>query len=272
MQMTERDKYDEKGYVVLRGIFSESEMQALEQQVDRIYDQWLTVNQSDAVEYSLINMHSLTSAKYFETSPPDRISFFEAIASKKLTEQLNAIFGNGLYFHNSQLFFNPHDGDRDPYWHRDIQYNPIEEETQREQLGEMLNLHIRIPLIGETGVELVPGTHKRWDTELERNVRLEIDGHRNSEALPGAELTHLEVGDILIFSANMIHRGNYALNKSRKALDLCVGKAHFLTSRSVDPSVLPTDEEMPKITNSDWYRCARELAVEAGSERSPVES
>lgn len=64
----------------------------------------------------------------------------------------------------------------------------------------------------ETGIELIPGTHARWDTELERNVRLECQGHRQHEDLPGARLLSLQPGDVLIFSANMLHRGNWQRN------------------------------------------------------------
>ncbi len=259
--MKYRTEYDNKGYLVIRQFFSSAEILAVVEKVDRIYQQWLIENESDAVEYQLINMHSLTKSAYFEGMPGERISFFKAIAQKSLTSLIKNIFGEGLYFHNSQLFFNPYQGSRLPYWHRDIQYNPISEEIQKNELGNMLSLHVRVPLIAETGVELVPGTHSRWDTKLEKNVRMELNGHKNSEELPGAELIQLEAGDILIFSANMLHRGNYILNKTRKALDLCVGKQHPLTSKCLDLSVLPTDEEMLIIGNNEWYELARGIAT-----------
>ena len=125
----------------------------------------------------------------------------------------------------------------------------------------MLSLHVRIPLVEEKGVEVVTGTHKRWDTEQERNVRLELNGHTNNESLPNSELLDLAVGDVLIFNAQMIHRGNYALNQTRKAFDLCVGKYHHLASSFLDEGVLPTKAELPHIKHNQWYTLAREIAA-----------
>ena len=68
-------------------------------------------------------------------------------------------------------------------------------------------------------------------------------------------------GDVLIFNAQMIHRGNYALNPTRKAFDLCVGKYHPLTAGSLDGRVLPTLAELGRITNGHWYALAREIAA-----------
>ena len=64
--------------------------------------------------------------------------FFEAIASVKLTEVLEIMFGSGIHFHNTQLFFNPSNKTRLPYWHRDMQYSPIEDAIQSDEQHRML--------------------------------------------------------------------------------------------------------------------------------------
>jgi hypothetical protein len=206
-------------------------------------------------------MHSLTSPHYFAGHEHERLLFFQTISSNELTALMTSLFGNGPYFHNTQLFFNPFENRKRPYWHRDMQYTPVAEAVQQNELQNMLSLHIRMPLIREQGVELIPGTHKRWDTELERNVRFELNGHSNSEDLPNAVIIALEPGDILIFSANMLHRGNYRLNQARNALDICIGKPHPITSGFLDESILPDVEALAKISNNQWYRNARELIV-----------
>ena len=252
------DQFEKRGYAVLRGFFSDEEVSRLDSHVDRIYQKWRSENEARIFEHKLVNMHSLTSAEYFLEAPDRRKDFFELIASPKLTETVKAIFGPNIYFHNTQLFFNPSNRERLPYWHRDMQYSPIEDSVQSGEQRKMLSLHIRVPLIAEAGVEVVTGTHRRWDTELEKKVRFELDGHSNSEPLPNSELIKLARGDVLIFDAQMIHRGNYELNPERKALDLCVGRYHPLVSRFLDPRVLPTDEEMDSIANNQWYRLARD--------------
>ena len=255
------DQYEKDGYAVLRGFFSGEELSMLDEHVDRIYQKWQLENEAIIFENKLVNMHSLTSPEYFLEAPDRRKEFFELIASPKLTENLETMFGADIHFHNTQLFFNPSNVERIPYWHRDMQYSPIKDSVQCDEQSKMLSLHIRIPLMDETGVEVVAGTHRRWDTELERDVRFELNGHKNSEPLPNSELIDLARGDILIFSAQMIHRGNYELNSARKAFDLCVGKYHPLAAGFLDPRVLPKDEEIDSIANNHWYRLAREIVA-----------
>jgi hypothetical protein len=254
-----KSHYQENGYIVLRNFFSDVAFDALAIHADRIYKKWASDNEADIYQHMLLNMHSLTSPEYFEEQPTERVEFFEAIASQKLTALLDEMFGSGIYFHNTQLFFNPSNSACLPCWHRDMQYSSHDDSTLRAELPNMLSLHVRIPLLAEKGVELVTGSHKRWDTELENNVRLEQHDHKNSELLPNAALIELSPRDILIFSAQMIHRGNYALNPNRKALDLCVGKYHPITSGFLDERVLPSESEMAGMTNNQWYRVARDI-------------
>jgi len=245
----------------LRNFFNEEEISSLDTQVDRVYKIWLSANEAEIFNNKLVNMHSLSSPEYFEGLPEERVRFFEAIASVKLTKIIESIFGSGIYFHNTQLFFNPSNKERLPYWHRDFQYSPIDDSIQQDEQNKMLSLHVRIPLVKEKGVEVVTGSHKRWDTKLEHDVRLELNDHKNSEPLPDAVLIDLKPGDIFIFNAQMIHRGNYDLNSTRKALDLCVGKYHPLVSDFLDERVLPKKEELENIVNNQWYKLALKVVA-----------
>ena len=255
--MSARKEYDDIGYIVLRNFLSDIEISSISKHVNSVFNSWMCSNKSEIFDHQLVNMHSLTKKEYFENTPEERVNFFNSISPIKLINLLEGMFGSEIYFHNTQLFFNPLNSKRLPYWHRDMQYSPLPDDIQKAEQNNMVSLHIRIPLVKEKGVEIVPGTHKRWDTELERDVRLELNGHNNNEQLPNARLIELDVGDILIFSSQMIHRGNYQLNDSRKALDLCVGKYHHLTFGFLDKKVLPTDEEIELINNNQWYSCAK---------------
>ncbi|MBW2941756.1 phytanoyl-CoA dioxygenase family protein [Zhongshania aquimaris] len=255
------EQYEKFGYAVLKGFFDKEEVASLAKHVDRIYEKWFSVNEAEIIASKLVNMHSLTSPEYFFDAPDLRKEFFEIIASVKLTKALEDMFGEGIHFHNTQLFFNPLNRKSKPSWHRDMQYSPIEDSVQCDEQNNMLSLHVRIPLIEEKGIELVTGTHKRWDTNLEREVRFELNGHKNSDSLPNSKLIELSLGDVLIFNAQMIHRGNYELNPKRKAFDLCVGKFHPLASSFLDSRVLPTADETNKIKNNQWYTLAREITV-----------
>lgn len=252
--------YDQNGYVVLRDFLSTKELLRLNELVDDIHQRWLSKNGAAFREHRLVNMHSLTHVEYFEDEPSNRLRLFKAIAPAKLVELLDELFETEIHFHNTQLFFNPHDREQLPYWHRDLQFSPIDDDVQKVKQEEMLNLHVRIPLVKEMGLEVIPGTHKRWDTNLEAQVRLELEGHRNSEELPGEVLVDLAPGDVMIFNAQMIHRGHYTDNESRKALDLCVGSAHELIDGSLDSSVLPSVGELEQLQSDTWYKRSWQIA------------
>ena len=258
-ELSSAKEYEDQGYFILRNFFNSQEIAHLTALIDPIFLQWRDGKEAHIFEHKLLNMHSLTHAGYFEQSQTRRLALFNAILPTKLTQYLDALFGEGLYFHNTQLFFNPINKARLPYWHRDMQYSPIADELQASELLNMLSLHVRIPLLDETGVELIPGSHKRWDTELERKVRFELDEHENSETLADSKLIELSQGDLLIFNAQMLHRGNYALNHERKALDLCIGKPHPLSIEFLDKSVLPTSQELTQLDNPSWFQAAYQL-------------
>ena len=257
--MKEQDIFDKVGFVVLQEFMNLGELSVLARLIDPIFSQWKKGAYGEILEQELVNMHSLTHIEYFNHNKEVRVRFFNSLLPPKLTTLIDRMFGEDLYFHNTQLFFNPMKPGQLPHWHRDLQYSPIEDAEQAREQDNLLTLHIRIPLVEEVGVELIPGTHRRWDTELERNVRFTTHGHTQTEDLPGAALIPLNTGDILIFSGQMIHRGHYQHNSSRLALDLCVGRYHPFTVTYLDVQNLPTDEEIIKISNNAWYIRAKSL-------------
>jgi hypothetical protein len=242
------------GYVVLRDFWPAEGLGALTRVADRVLAQWQETQGAAWRSAGLVNMHALTHPQYFNTQPEARVAFFHALLPPALTGLLDAVFGGGLYFHNTQLFFNPADPAQPPYWHRDLQYSAIHDAAQAREQGRLLSLHVRIPLLAETGLALVPGSHRRWDSEREHRVRFEKHGHRRDAPLPGETLLTLASGDVLVFDAQMLHRGHYAGNAARRALDLCVGKAHPFTTSFLDPAVLPVAGELAQLDNGEWYR------------------
>lgn len=107
-------------------------------------------------------------------------------------------------FMNTQLFFNPVIESQKNYWHRDPHYHLTIAEQSLALKGPDV-VHFRIPLFTEFGIELVPGNHKCWDNSEEVDVRLESNGHKNYEELSSGVIVKLETGDLMVFSANMMH-------------------------------------------------------------------
>ena len=226
----------------------------------RVHAGWLHEQGEKARQQDLVNSHSLTASRYFPGKfRAERGSFFDALADPVLFVPVTQLFGEQLHFHGTQMFFNPLGGHRRPYWHRDIQYMGCAESEQQALLGQLCNLHIRIPLRPERSFMLVPGSHARWDTELERDVRLERSGHGSWEELASARPFDLQPGDVLLFSAHMLHRGSYQGNSDRLSLDLMLGKHHPRAPALPDTDQLPTPDELARVRCPRWYECALEL-------------
>ncbi|MBL4679271.1 MAG: phytanoyl-CoA dioxygenase family protein [Pseudomonadales bacterium] len=103
----------------------------------------------------------------------------------------------------------------------------------------------------EGGVEIVPGTHRRWDTQEELDVRLEENGRHHYDDLIGARQIPLNKGDALLFSANMIHRGLYGMD--RFALDILVSDPDISLLEFADEANLPNEEMRQKMDNPTLF-------------------
>lgn len=251
--------YNQQGYLVFRQLLSPQHIQQLQQLVQPIYRQWITESCQQPGFEQMVNMHSLTLPHYFQQQPEQRIALFNALATSVLVNALTTLFGNDLYFHNTQLFFNPRAADKQNYWHRDLQYSPIPDSQQAAIHQQLCNLHVRIPLLDETGIELIPHSHQQWDNPLERDIRFALNGHQQHDDLPDSALIRLQTGDVLLFNAQMIHRGRYDFNRERLALDICIGSSHPLLQGFADAQVQPTLAELAGIEHPAWFKAAQQV-------------
>jgi len=105
-------------------------------------------------------------------------------------------------------------------WHRDSQFfrSGDEEAEHGDIIAEAdppREMHMHIPLVPTAASELVPGSHNRWDTPEERNIRL--NDPVNGE-MPGALRLNLEPGDLAFFHVNALHRGLYYQGVPRRTI------------------------------------------------------
>jgi ectoine hydroxylase-related dioxygenase (phytanoyl-CoA dioxygenase family) len=208
--------YDAQGYFVIRNYFNDTEISALRQVVLKFHDLWKK-DHAKFYQEEAFNSSLITGSQYLAFD--DRVKLFNFISSKKIMAVVESVIAAKPAFMNTQLFFNPVNPAQKDFWHRDCQYDH-EVEEQKKAIQETQVVHLRVPLFDERGMELVPGTHKRWDNEEEFNVRQEEKGRVSSENLSTGKEIKLAAGDLLVFSADMIHRGLYGLD--RLALDILV--------------------------------------------------
>lgn len=253
-------EYQQNGYVLKRRFFTESELDAVEPILRRFHAAWL-VKHRDHYDHQAINSAYITHPDTLST--PDRQKLFNFVAMDKLVNAARDIIPAGPAFMNTQLFFNPKNNAQKNYWHRDIQYVPYDVERQQEMMASSTVLHFRIALADEPGIELVPGTHRRWDDTQEFETRIGENGRRPSDDLPGGKAIPLKRGDLLVFSANMIHRGLYGGN--RFAFDIIYSDADPKLLKFVDPKCLPNPKMLGEVINPEIFEATRQAIQEEGA-------
>ena len=221
--------YQQQGFLHLPGFYRPHELTALEAVLLKHHKAWLAQHQA-AYQNGLINSHSLTADPALSES--DRTVLFQTIASVKLMAQLATIFPKPPRFLNTQLFFNPYHSDQRNYWHRDVQYTGLDEAVQRAVILQQNVVHCRIAMRPERGIELIAGSHQRWDSAEEYAVRMGKPPYRPHDDLPHATQIALHTGDVLLFSANMLHRGLYGQNRLAFDIIYCDDHPGLLAHRS----------------------------------------
>ncbi len=236
-------KYTEQGYFVIRDYFSAAEISSLRKVVLKFHTLWKKDNKKFYQEEAF-NSSLITGSEYLACD--DRVKLFNFISSTKIMSIVDSVIPITPAFMNTQLFFNPVNPAQKDFWHRDCQYDH-DIEVQKKVIHETQVLHLRVPLFDELGMEVVPGTHKRWDNEEEFNVRQEEKGSISSDELSTGKKIKLSAGDLLVFSADMIHRGLYGLD--RLALDILVFDAADDFIDYVDDDCLPDISMLNSINN-----------------------
>ncbi|MGI9652848.1 phytanoyl-CoA dioxygenase family protein [Chryseobacterium sp. RLHN22] len=235
--------YNDFGYIHSENFFSDKELQQIEVILKKFHENWLKANEKD-YQSGLINSHSLTSSKFI--SHEERLEIFKFIAQDKISKIIQTIIPGKAIFLNTQLFFDPFNKNQNNYWHRDIQYTGMSIDEQKEKIKTQNVLHFRIPLQSELGIELIPTTHKNWDLKEEEETRLSMNGRKPSDNLQRGKIISLDRGDLLIFSANMIHRGLYGNNRFTFDIIFCDDTPEFRTF--IDFKNHPTQKELKSLS------------------------
>ncbi|MBU1309207.1 MAG: phytanoyl-CoA dioxygenase family protein [Gammaproteobacteria bacterium] len=248
-------EFEENGYLVFKNFVKDSELQKLRDVATQFHQSWKQDNAQFYAEKA-VNSAYLTAKKHLGNK--ERETLFKFIGSTKLMDVVTSIMGGRPTFMNTQLFFDPANEGQQNYWHRDPQYHMSIEEQKQALLGPKV-VHFRIPLVDEPGVELIAGTHKRWDKDDELDVRLERNGRKNYENLSTGKAVKLDAGDLLIFSANMIHRGIYGMDRMSLDILFCDPVAELV--KFVDESCLPPSDILDKLENADAFKSAIEIKI-----------
>ncbi len=246
-------QYQRDGYVKISDGFDGIELREVVSVVSRFHNCWKQENGKTLLK-GAVNSSYLTGTQYL--SDLDRSALFWFISSSKIARIISELPFQRAAFMNAQLFFDPVDAKRKNYWHRDPQYH-LSIDEQKKVLSGSEVIHIRIPLRNEPGIELIPGTHRRWDSEEELKVRLEQSGKKNHHDISTGVVVPLSKGDALVFSANIIHRGLYG--NDRRSFDLLFCEAKPELAQFLRRDCLPDRSILSSLENPLWFQNAIDL-------------
>jgi len=224
------ERWRRDGCLVLRKVFDLDRVSRLREVCDHARDVWHAEATSESEpggfgpnpdEWVLLH---LNHPRYHRQSNASLPLLLDAIADPLILDLIGAIMEGDQVFEQANYYVDPASKSRIGKWHRDCQFYGGDDEVVRQRvLAEAeppRELHVHIPLAPTAHTEVVPGSHRRWDTDEEYRIRTE---DLRSEDIPGSQMVVLEPSDIALFHVNSIHRGCYPLGVLRRTIAVTYG-------------------------------------------------
>ncbi len=227
-------EYHENGFVIARGVLDQPRIDWLLGFADVVIRQFRAHGCPMRIKTSSDNepagMQHPNHPAYFPGDRGDLVKLLELVADRRVLSIPRAVLCDDLVMRNIAFFFHPLKQSLEGIWHRDVGISITDPEAEREDLLTRRNPHhratqIMIALISSDHFEVVPGSHRRWDTPEEFAVRRAVDPDGNRLGrMPGAVRVALQPGDAVVFDHSIIHRGRYLINEPRRTLRIAMTK------------------------------------------------
>ncbi|NQU38613.1 MAG: phytanoyl-CoA dioxygenase family protein [Lentisphaerae bacterium] len=198
--------FNDNGYVLLRGFFSEQEMQAMKELRDRATARAGEAGGSFHDGPAHYDVEPLASDPTGKTMGLRKIqeayqvepAFREVMAQDKLLDIVEDLIGPNIYYHSSKLMCKPGNGGRRKPWHQDFAY------WSGMQPNQVTVWTAVDKATTENGcMQLIPGSHKRGLIEHHQIEDLQIQ--EDSLADEDILVAEMDPGDTLIFSVLTLH-------------------------------------------------------------------
>ena len=246
VDMQAAKQWREQGFVLVREFLPQEQTQLFKEICEHALQQWLQNGSPDheGGGNPAWFMRHINQPEFFRDRPEQLTKLLDLAADPRVLEIVRMMLGEEPIFYCTSLWFNPRTGNIDGDWHRDTQFLTKSDEEEQDMLFGRIptttGVQVQIALIASADVEIVPGSHRRWDTPEEYHVRkADHAAHARTEQMPGASRVALEPGDAVAFNPCIMHRGRYHADKPRRTLMLSYSRA----------SVKPTHNFF---TNQPW--------------------
>lgn len=214
MRMSEEERgrsFRERGWFVLRRFLDDAERADLR----RIGDEALEATRAASQETG----HSTPRISLLSHGGMDIVTAF--LGSSRVCALLSGLARAGEVdvprLRDAHYYHEPTRRDWDGDWHRDSQLGRSDPEAERAVVETTTWVHFRVALESDDRLEIVPGSHARWDTPDEHRIRR--GARRNDPDMPDAVRIVLEAGDACVFHAWSVHRATYRQTPVRRTID-----------------------------------------------------
>lgn len=218
-----REHWETEGYITAPGVLDAERVENLRRICDDVLQQFLACcpekkRPGGPDDRCMRNLHRRS---YFEDRPDDFVFMMEAFADPELSGIIEEILGEKVILRGTTLWFTPKTLRSPGNWHRDIQYMVDSVDEQKkfvESRAAQTGAQLMLALVPTDTNEYLPGSHLRWDTEEELQMRLEDDVVGGSRDLEGAVRVNQAPGDVAVFNATGLHRGQYYNDVPRRTV------------------------------------------------------
>jgi Phytanoyl-CoA dioxygenase (PhyH) len=207
------------GYFVVPAFLNPTELGELRRACDIALDR--ARRESIEIGHTTPKIGVFTELSYFSHQPKALEHLSKFVGSAHVCALLEGLATDGEdaapHLKNTDYYHEQTRRDWDGDWHRDSQFGQPDPELERRRILSTTSVHVRVALEDDDRLEIVPGSHRRWDTPEELEIRK--GSKRASSAMPGATRIALEAGDACVFHAWSIHRATYQRTPLRRTLD-----------------------------------------------------
>ncbi len=213
----QKQEFEEKGFLVLKNIFSEVEIRLLQQELSDLRQRFKELKGREEV-ISEPNSGEIRSIfKIHDSSPV----FSRLARDSRLVHAAQDILADEVYIHQSRLNYKPGFEGKEFYWHSDFETWHVE-----DGLPNMRTVSISITLTDNTSqngaLMLIPGSHKDFIScvgetpedhykESLKKQEYGVPDHDSLEYLAnkgGIEQALGPAGTVVIFDCNTMHGSN----------------------------------------------------------------
>src|SRR3954470_19089432 len=225
----EGDFYREHGYVLVRSVFDEREVEEMRQAIDRILEGVAATEHDRSHTWAGVDQ-SLQLKGFHDLTYHDGV-FTRMVAHPRLVEVLTRVIGPNVQLHHTKMLVKPPEQGAPFPMHQDYPYFPHERHSVLAA-----SVHLDDTDLDNGCLRVIPGSHRQGP--------LEAQGPSHTVEYPVEEGTPLpaRAGDVLLFNYLTIHGSG--VNASRRTRRNVL----FQSRDPADPPVLTDGRE----EHVDW--------------------